>query len=344
MSTALSGFRLSRRAKRALVSMGREGSPSQNNRVTTQSDAEIGDAKGSCRATTTAALQNGAAQTAATLAALGNDVYRLTADNVGALANCTDGVALVAGDRLLVQNQVATGQNGYWFLVQQGTAALPWIIQRTEDGDSAAKVSPNSFCGVEEGTLYADTYWAVNANSPITMDADGLLSKDPAFAQTIPTGVATLAVLASNANGEGASLIGIEDPGLNFTATTVEGALAELRTKAAGTTGVGGTAVLWSMTLADDTAYLIEGNVVARSVTAVGGGDENAYSVSALVSMRGGVPALGGAGVASLFTDEEDVTWACTLALNVNDIELQVTGDAADAVNWVATLTYTAVA
>ncbi len=35
-------------------------------------------------------------------------------------------------------------------------------------------------------------------------------------------------ILSSNSNGEGASTIGIEDPGGNFTATDVEGALAEL--------------------------------------------------------------------------------------------------------------------
>lgn len=37
--------------------------------------------------------------------------------------------------------------------------------------------------------------------------------------------------LASNATGEGASLIGIEDSGANYTATNVEGALAEVQTK-----------------------------------------------------------------------------------------------------------------
>lgn len=45
-----------------------------------------------------------------------------------------------------------------------------------------------------------------------------------------PTNYALLATLASNANGDGASLIGIEDSATLITATTVEGALAENRT------------------------------------------------------------------------------------------------------------------
>jgi hypothetical protein len=49
-------------------------------------------------------------------------------------------------------------------------------------------------------------------------DADG----------TFDTRYTQIADLASNANGEGASLVGIEDAAANFTATDVEGALAEL--------------------------------------------------------------------------------------------------------------------
>lgn len=45
-----------------------------------------------------------------------------------------------------------------------------------------------------------------------------------------PADYALLATLASTANGNGASLIGIEDSGTLITATTVEGALAENRT------------------------------------------------------------------------------------------------------------------
>lgn len=40
----------------------------------------------------------------------------------------------------------------------------------------------------------------------------------------------TEALAASTANGEGAALVGVEDSAANFTATTVEGVLAELQT------------------------------------------------------------------------------------------------------------------
>ena len=57
------------------------------------------------------------------------------------------------------------------------------------------------------------------------------------IADTTVSGAATLAGLASTANGLGASLVGVEDSAAQLTATTVEAALAELAAKfAAGLT------------------------------------------------------------------------------------------------------------
>jgi len=73
-----------------------------------------------------------------------------------------------------------------------------------------------------------------NANDAATKGyADSLLSG------TTDTGSAQLRVdLADTANGEGASLVGIEDSAGGFTATTVEGALVELESEKASLVGV----------------------------------------------------------------------------------------------------------
>jgi len=62
---------------------------------------------------------------------------------------------------------------------------------------------------------------------------------DSLVSGTTDTGAAQLRVdLASDANGDGASLIGIEDTAGDFTATSVEGALAELVTESVALAGV----------------------------------------------------------------------------------------------------------
>ena len=73
-----------------------------------------------------------------------------------------DGVALVAGDRVLVKDQSTASANGIYVV-----AAGAWI--RATDADSSAKVTAGMFTFVEEGTANADTGWVLTTNSPITL-------------------------------------------------------------------------------------------------------------------------------------------------------------------------------
>lgn len=74
--------------------------------------------------------------------------------------------------------------------------------------------------------------------------------------------LARLSELASTANGYGASLVGIEDVGGYFTATTVEGALQAL----ASNTGVpSGTVVMWTTDAAPTGFLLCYGQAVSRA-------------------------------------------------------------------------------
>jgi phage-related tail fiber protein len=78
-----------------------------------------------------------------------------------------DGVALIAGDRVLVKDQSTASANGIYVV-----AAGAWT--RAVDADSSAKVTPGMFTFVEEGTVNADTGWVLTTNSTITLGTTSL--------------------------------------------------------------------------------------------------------------------------------------------------------------------------
>lgn len=79
-----------------------------------------------------------------------------------------DGVAIVAGDRVLVAGQTAARNNGLWVA---GSAA--W--SRATDADISAKVTPGMLVTVEEGSAHADSLWQLTTNAPITLGATELV-------------------------------------------------------------------------------------------------------------------------------------------------------------------------
>ena len=78
-----------------------------------------------------------------------------------------DGVALVAGDRVLVKDQSTASANGIYVV-----AAGAWT--RATDADSSVKVTPGMFTFVEEGTANADSGWVLTTNSPVTLGTTSL--------------------------------------------------------------------------------------------------------------------------------------------------------------------------
>jgi phage-related tail fiber protein len=78
-----------------------------------------------------------------------------------------DGIALVAGDRVLVKDQSTASANGIYVV-----AAGAWT--RSADADSSAKVTAGMFTFVEEGTANADTGWVLTTNNPITLGTTSL--------------------------------------------------------------------------------------------------------------------------------------------------------------------------
>lgn len=82
-----------------------------------------------------------------------------------------DGVALAAGDRVLVKNQAAAKDNGPYVV-----AVGAWV--RAKDADSNAKVTPNLTVAVEAGATQADTIWQLITDGVIVVGITALTFKD----------------------------------------------------------------------------------------------------------------------------------------------------------------------
>lgn len=126
------------------------------------------DPKNSVRAATIAALPantyaNGTAGVGATLTANAN----------GALA-AVDGITLIVGNRLLVQNEVAAANNGIYALTQLGDGSHPYILTRTIDANSATVVTSGMFTFVEEGTKNAAAGFVLSTTGAITIGTTAL--------------------------------------------------------------------------------------------------------------------------------------------------------------------------
>lgn len=91
----------------------------------------------------------------------------VTADIALAGLQTLDGIALAAGDRVLVAGQTAALQNGIYVV-----AAGAWT--RSVDSDTSIEVTDGLLVAVEQGTTNADTVWQLVTNSPIVLGTTAL--------------------------------------------------------------------------------------------------------------------------------------------------------------------------
>ncbi|AKJ72341.1 head decoration [Gordonia phage GMA4] len=77
-------------------------------------------------------------------------------------AQTIDGVAVVAGDRVLVAGQTSAAANGIYL-----AAAGAW--SRTTDADETGELAPGTLVAVREGTTEADTLWGLVSDAAITV-------------------------------------------------------------------------------------------------------------------------------------------------------------------------------
>lgn len=119
----------------------RLGMPADEARAVSQIIVGL-DWKASCRAASTATLTLSGEQT-------------------------IDGVAVLAGDRVLVKAQTAGAENGIYV-----ASASTWA--RAEDANTSAQVTSGLAVFVEEGAVNADAGWTLITNNPITLDTTAL--------------------------------------------------------------------------------------------------------------------------------------------------------------------------
>jgi hypothetical protein len=90
-----------------------------------------------------------------------------TANIVLAGLQTVDGVALAAGDRVLVKNQTVAKDNGLWL-----AASLAW--KRAADADTNAEVTSALLTSVEQGATQADTRWQLVTDGAIVVGTTSL--------------------------------------------------------------------------------------------------------------------------------------------------------------------------
>ncbi|CAI8890924.1 Phage tail protein [Pseudomonas sp. IT-347P] len=134
-----------------------------------------------------------------------------------------DGVAVVAGDRVLLPSQTLAKDNGLW-IVANGD----WV--RATDANSSAKVTPGLTVMVEEGTTNGDSLWHLTTNAPITLGTTALIFKMLAGRTGIAAGTyKSLTVdeygrATAGANPETLAGFGIKD---SYTKAEVEALIAK---------------------------------------------------------------------------------------------------------------------
>jgi hypothetical protein len=110
-------------------------------------------------------------------------VKAATTANIAALSGeqTIDGVALVAGDRVLVKDQSTASQNGIYVV-----AVGVWSRSSDADNTPGIEITAGMYCFVEQGTTNADSGWVLTTDGPITLGTTSL-----AFAQFTGLGQVT---------------------------------------------------------------------------------------------------------------------------------------------------------
>ena len=122
----------------------------------------------------------------ATAAALPANTYNNGASGVGATltanangALTVDGVAAVAGNRILVKNEVTQANNGVYTVTQVGSAGTPYILTRATDFDSSGsgvdQIDAGDFFLVTAGSTQANTSWVQQTPLPIVVGTTALV-------------------------------------------------------------------------------------------------------------------------------------------------------------------------
>lgn len=127
------------------------------------------DVKGSVRATSTGVLSpyTFSSTNGGTLTATSNGIFNFAQ---------IDGVIAGAGDRVLIKDEVALNApyNGIYIFTSVGSGGTPWVLVRAPDANASALVTNGMFTFVAEGTLNANSRWALTTLDPIVLNTTNL--------------------------------------------------------------------------------------------------------------------------------------------------------------------------
>lgn len=155
-----------------------------------------GDYKASCRVATTAAIN---------LAAPGANI---------------DGIAMAAGNRVLVKDQAALAQNGLY--TWNGAAVA---MTRTADADDGAELNSGAIVAIEEGAINADSQWMFTTDGTITIGATDLTLKQVNVSTAATSKIQSItATVVANA-----LTLGLNPTVLDFRAASLTNGVANTR-------------------------------------------------------------------------------------------------------------------
>jgi hypothetical protein len=119
----------------------------------------------------------------ATAAALPANTYNNGALGVGATLTATvngalsvDGNAVTTSQRILVQNEVASANNGCYTVTQTGSGILPYILTRATDFDTAGagEIANNAYFFTTAGATHAGSAFILSQTAAITVGTTAL--------------------------------------------------------------------------------------------------------------------------------------------------------------------------
>lgn len=143
-------------------------------------------------------------------------VYLNGAAGVGATFTYTalgtdtiDGVALLINDRVALEGQTSSFQNGIYKVTTLGVGAIAGILTRATDYDQPSEIQEGTYFVVEEGTTYAGTLWILTSASSPTIGTDAISFTELSVApQTLTftsdvtgTGAGTIALTVAKIQG-----------------------------------------------------------------------------------------------------------------------------------------------
>jgi len=102
-----------------------------------------------------------------------NSAGTLTASSSGAIS--IDSVSLAVSDRILVKNQTASAQNGIYKVTTVGSGSASYVLTRTDDGNTGAKITGGSFFFIEEGTNNGDNGYVTTHNGTPTLGTTSIV-------------------------------------------------------------------------------------------------------------------------------------------------------------------------